>query len=381
MRILHLSYDVPDEINKFKTLAIINLINCNKKYNKNICISLNRTTSIKSEKIHYSDEIISINNFGLPKGILFRYMLKRSKDMVNSLDIQFNNFDMIHAHKLTFEGPIAYDLYEKYKIPYIITLRHTDQVVLKYRKDLMYYYKKILTNASKIIIISPWMTNVFSNLLGQNFYNKISSKIINIPNIMKVDTRINKIKNNGRYLSVFHLKNEEIKRKNIFKVLDSIQELKKKGINIDLDIIGGGPAKEILEKEILEKDLNKNVKFIGVVDNSKILEVMSEYKAFILCSYPETFGMVYIEALCAGIPIIYVKDTGVDGFFNNNIGVSVNHKSIKSINNGFKEMELNSTIYKNNVVELQKSNLLDKLFDKESIEKKYQNILLDINKS
>lgn len=375
MKILHLSYDVPDKINDFKTPAIKNLIDSNKKYNKNVCISLNRTPRFNEERIEYDNELISIRNFGLPKGILFRYMLNRSKNIINNLDMNFSEFDIIHAHKLTFEGPIAYDIYIKHGINYIITLRHTDQVVLKYRKDLINYYKKILLNASKIIIISPWMKDVFRNILGEKFYSKISKKIINIPNIMRVDNKINSLSHNGKYLSVFHLKDEEIKRKNIFKVLEAIKKLKVKNININLDIIGDGPAREKLESKIRHMDLHNNVKCIGSRRNTEMISIMSEYKGFIMCSYPETFGMVFIEALCSGIPLIYAQNTGIAGFFEEEIGISVNHNNTKSICDALIELEKNIYRYKDNVIKLQKNDILDNLFSKESISEKYQKVL------
>jgi glycosyltransferase involved in cell wall biosynthesis len=36
-----------------------------------------------------------------------------------------------------------------------------------------------------------------------------------------------------------------------------------------------------------------------------------------MISKPETFGLVYIEALSQGLPIIYTKGEGVDGYFEN----------------------------------------------------------------
>jgi len=375
MKILHLSYDVPDKVNTKKTVAIKNLIDANQERHENICISLNRVTSFKDEKLYYENNKISISNFGLPKGILFRYTLRHSRKIVMNLDIDFKDIDLIHAHKLTFEGPIAYYIYKKYNIPYIITLRHTDQVILKYRKDLMNYYKNILLNAKEIIIISPWMTTVFKEILGERFFKKISNKIINIPNIMNVENKKNNNLDNGKFLSVFHIKKEEIKRKNIYSVLDAIKELKNRKVEVYLDIIGDGVSREHLEKKIKDMGLQDNVKCLGKRNNNEMIEIMSNYKGFILCSYPETFGMVFIEAICAGLPIISVKNTGIDGFFHENIGEFVNHTSLESIISGIEKVDINNEYYKNNIKKIQQTGVLDNLFSKNNILDKYHSII------
>ena len=47
-----------------------------------------------------------------------------------------------------------------------------------------------------------------------------------------------------------------------------------------------------------------------------MLETLNGYTALVLPTLRETFGMVYIEALFAGVPILYSQDRGVDGFFD-----------------------------------------------------------------
>lgn len=40
-------------------------------------------------------------------------------------------------------------------------------------------------------------------------------------------------------------------------------------------------------------------------------------------SKAETFGLVYVEAMLQGLPILYTKNEGIDGFYEENIGEKV----------------------------------------------------------
>lgn len=377
MKILHISYDYPDEINPNKTVAMKNLIDISNKFADEVFyISLNRVNSIKKEVALKKENGFELSTFGFPLGILFRYTLNRSINNIVKLNVDYNKYDVIHAHKLTFEGPIAYYLFNKYNKKYIISMQQTDFKILNIRYDLLNYYKNILLKCEKIIVISPWMIKSMKNIFGDKFYNRISYKIVNIPLI--VDNRLAYGDSNGRFVTVFHMKKKNLKIKNIKRVLEAICSLKRVGIDVKLDIIGEGSGKEYIKRKIKKYKLQDNVKLLGRINNKNIINILKKYKAFILCSYPETFGMVYIEALQSGIPIIYTNDAGVDGFFNKkNIGIKVNYKSIKNISNAICEMNKNYDIYKKNVLLLQNTNELS-YFYKYNVGLKYKKIFQEI---
>lgn len=375
MKILHISYDYPDDINPNKTVAMKNLVDLSEEFAEDtFYISLNRINTIKSEVILKKKKGIQISTFGLPLGIFFRYTLKRSIQNVEKLNINYSEYDIIHAHKLTFEGPIAYYLFNKYSKKYIISMQQTDFKILSIRWDLLDYYRNILLKCEKIIVVSPWMIKKIKSIFGNRFYNEISSKIVNIPLI--VDNKLAyESNNNGRFVTVFHIKRKNLKIKNIRRLLKSIYLLKKMGININLDIIGEGDGRCYIKRKIEKYKLQDNVRLLGKVDNKNIIEILKEYKGFILCSYPETFGMVYIEALQAGIPVIYSEGAGVDGYFDNiSIGIKVNPKKIKEIQDALIKCDKNYNYFKRNVYLFQRCGAIDK-FRSDSIIKAYNNIM------
>ncbi len=374
MNVLHITYDYPDSINANKTNAVKNLIDISEEANNNnFYISLNRVTNPKNKIIRVQDQYIEMTTFGLPRGLFFRYTLSNSINRVISTNLDFNNFDIIHAHKLTFEGVIAYYLFNKYNKPYVVSVRQSDFKVLKYKPSLRNKYKNILINSSKIFIISPWMRNELMKVY-RNDFKGLSKKIVLLPNYVEYKKYYYEEKNNDIFLMVLNMKKRNIKIKNVENVLRAIKNLRNKGCVIKLDIIGDGDAKKVIEAMIIKYKLANQIKLVGAKNHSEIIEIMKKYKCFILCSYPETFGMVYIEALISGIPIIYSKNTGIYGYFNDkDIGISVNHKNIYEIEEAILTICRKYEYYKNNVFLLQCEDFARK-FSKKCISQLYTDI-------
>jgi glycosyltransferase involved in cell wall biosynthesis len=75
-----------------------------------------------------------------------------------------------------------------------------------------------------------------------------------------------------------------------------------------LTIAGIGPQKEYLENLAINLGIEKNVKFLGFVEN--IPELMLNSDVLLHLSQTESYGQIYIEALICGLPVICTK-TGV----------------------------------------------------------------------
>jgi glycosyltransferase involved in cell wall biosynthesis len=85
-----------------------------------------------------------------------------------------------------------------------------------------------------------------------------------------------------------------------------------------LKIIGAGSAREDLESLVDELDGNDYIEFLGRVSDEKLRQVVASAKAFIFPCPDEDFGIVPVESMAAGTPVIAfnsggVKETVVDG--------------------------------------------------------------------
>lgn len=283
---------------------------------------LNRSKNLISFKQNASQIIYSKFNLKIHHRILFRLKINSLfKDVCSQTDL--SQIDMSYATTLFSDGAIAYKLFEKYKIPYIVAVRNTDvNLFLKYRPDLNHLCIKILQNATKIIFISKGLQNKFlRNKIFSNYSSMLHNKMQVISNGIddiwlnnlhkKADLSQKSIMFVGRFDS----------NKNLENVILACKALKMSVFQeLTLDVVGGGGDNETRILSLIEnnKDWITNHGFID--DKNKLITVFRKNNYFVMPSKYETFGLVYIEALSQGLPVLYTIDQGIDGMFDLYVG-------------------------------------------------------------
>src|SRR5690606_26516397 len=264
--------------------------------------------------------------------------------------VDFSKVTFIHAHTWYSDGGVAYELSKKYGIPYIVTIRNTD--INLFQKKLKYvrpYGRKILEQAQKVILISAAYKE---RILEQNslkpILSQLEEKIEIIPN--GVDPFW--IKNATEQKKVIE---EPVKilyigkfdsGKNILNLIKAIHSLNNEGIYGSLDLVGGGGQDE---KEITSY-VNRYPEIFAyhgkIYDKDKLMKIMRSCDVFAMPSRNETFGLVYVEAMLQGLPILYTANEGIDGFYQEKIGEKVSKKAdVLEIQNALLKMIENYASY------------------------------------
>jgi glycosyltransferase involved in cell wall biosynthesis len=84
--------------------------------------------------------------------------------------------------------------------------------------------------------------------------------------------------------------------------------MKESGVVADLTIVGDGPESVALSALAVELGVDNQIRFIGF--SNDIWSYLSKSKIFILPSRIEPFGIVVLEAMAAGVPIIATRADG-----------------------------------------------------------------------
>jgi glycosyltransferase involved in cell wall biosynthesis len=93
-------------------------------------------------------------------------------------------------------------------------------------------------------------------------------------------------------------------RKATHLLIEAFSKLRKQHPKARLMIVGDGPQRGELEKMIQEKDLNGLVSLEGTKSQAELRCYYSAADLFVLPSLMESFGLVFIEAMLCGCPVI-----------------------------------------------------------------------------
>ncbi len=298
----------------------------------------------------YADVVRSIHRYAyhIKRRVVFKALQKK---------VDFKDIDLVHAATLFTDGGQAYKVYKKYHIPYVVAVRNTDiNGFLDLLPNTWQAGKKILRNAKMIFFISKALMDKFSNhRIIKPILPEIKNKMILIPN--GIDdyylNHINHETNNGQkvlYVGDFS------KNKNVLRLCEALFELRKEQEHNDvtLTLVGGG-CDDNNDVSRLIDSYPEAITYLGpIYDKEKLCAVFKAYTVFAMPSIHETFGLVYLEALSQNIPIVYTKGQGVDGLFDDSVGIGVNPLSVHEIKEAIQTILLNRNNYSNNTVEFEK---------------------------
>lgn len=304
-----------------------------------------------------------------------RWMLYH--DMKWKIDLK--EFDLIQASTFFSDGGLALKAHKRYGTPYIVAVRNTD--INTYIKRLKHTHKigrEIALNASKIIFISKGEKKEFlESEFIKPIYDKIKKKVILQPNGIDAywhEHISHDVRSGCQVLYV----GDFSANKNVVRLAEAILKLRKEKAfeNVQLVIVGGekqggNRRNDGLTQQMIDQH-PEAIKALGkIYDKDKLREVMQSCALFSMPSIKETFGLVYLEALSQNLPIIYTKGQGIDGFFDESVGISVNATSVDEIRDAIREILINTARYGNNKVKFE-------IFNWKNIARKYIEIFNEV---
>ena len=90
-----------------------------------------------------------------------------------------------------------------------------------------------------------------------------------------------------------------------------------------LAVIGHGPERPALESLATSLGLGERVRFTGRLSRQEMALEYGQATGFALASHAETFGVVWAEALSAGLPVLATRCGGPEDFVSSDNGVLV----------------------------------------------------------
>lgn len=199
--------------------------------------------------------------------------------------------------------------------------------------------KRIIRNADAIIAVSNYMKRTLIDHFGpRETYHVIYNGI----DCNKFFPDENKRKPN-LVLSVARLD----PRKGIHFLIDAMQELHREFPQLKVRIVGKGHQETELKKRIEQYGLNDTIELVGQKQPDEIIEEYQTAGLFVLPSLEESQGIVFMEAMACGTPVVAFNIPGVDEVVAHQVdGLLVEKGDVKGLIRAIRSLMMDESLRK-----------------------------------
>ncbi|MNK22597.1 Glycogen synthase [compost metagenome] len=239
----------------------------------------------------------------IPKVHRYRMLKSRKSGMklIREYIREFGKPDVIHVHGFQ-TGLLAIEAKKVWDIRYVITEHSTqfiDDIVAPGQES---YAKAVFEQADVAIAVSIKFAELMTKRYGKEFKY--------IPNVVDTDvfTGNPDLKQNKAF-TFFNAAGFVIE-KNHPMLLEAFSKVLVSYPDARLRLAGGGPDEQRVKQYSKELKIDQQVDFLGLLPRVEIVKEMQQMDAFVLSSNVETFGVVLIEALSCGKPVVATASVG-----------------------------------------------------------------------
>lgn len=237
--------------------------------------------------------------------------------------------DIIHAHCAVWAGYAAMKMSERTGIPYVVTEHAT--LFQLHKNDISTsnhaVIRQVFQQAARVICVS----RAFAKLLSE--YREdidVIGNVVECDKFYPVERK--RTDKKFQFLTVCYMQEEaQLYKKGIDILLKAWKELHQKNPECQLVIGGGGQAQHKAVEWCQKYDITDSVEFIGNLSREGVVERMQQCDCFVLPSRYETFGVVYIEAMACGKPVIAVQNGGPDDFVKEFNGILIEPEQVMEL--------------------------------------------------
>ncbi|HAA44233.1 MAG: group 1 glycosyl transferase [Halomonas sp. 54_146] len=233
--------------------------------------------------------------------------------------------DLIHVHHPFWLGSMGLFMGRRLKVPVIYTyhtrLEHYAHFVplpgALFRNLISHYLIKHFANRCQGVIVPTYSAEEYLRMIGVKTSALVQPTGIDVERFAHVEAseltalreRLNLDPSRSILISVSRISKE----KNIGFMLEALAELQAQGHDdFHLLLIGDGPDRAALQTQIETLTLTSRVTLVGMVPPDQMALYYHLGDIFVFASTSETQGMVILEAMSAGLPVVAVRSSGID---------------------------------------------------------------------
>ncbi len=241
---------------------------------------------------------------------------------------------LIHIHSVQW-GDLANYYKKNFRIPIVYTCHSLVRLEggrSRLHQPLLKNQEKLLYNADLIITPSLWLKRKI-----EEFYPFCINKVLAIYHGIDLQKRA---PHNNPYQLLFV--GRFVKSKGLIELLNAITLLAKRYPQVRLDVVGTGSEKRRSQLRSLVRDLGitGKIRWQGYKTPKQVRNMYHSYGGVVVTSRQESFGLVALEAMATGIPLISTRSGGLAEHVDSSVAqiiLNVNSTTIaKAIENTWK---------------------------------------------
>jgi len=271
--------------------------------------------------------------------------------------------DIVHSHRAYPAGFLGTIIQVSKGIPNLLTEHSKITSYFRswfHKKCVLYTLKK----ASEIIAVSNSLRNEIVSIANR--------KVNVIYNFVDTGRFILQNKTRGKLLNIGFLGGLGNDNKGLDILLNASTLLQDK--NFFLHIGGRGILLEDYKKMALANGLSSNCKFYGDIPRNEISDFYSKLDLFVSASRNETFGIVLIEAMSCGLPVIATKCGGPQEIVTEENGILIDKDNVQELAEAIENMSKNISRYNHHTIRIS----TEKRFGVRTFIEKINTLYLDI---
>ncbi|MCE7518264.1 glycosyltransferase [Vreelandella titanicae] len=233
--------------------------------------------------------------------------------------------DVIHVHHPFWLGSMGLFMGRRLKVPVIYTyhtrLEHYAHFVplpgALFRNLISHTLIKRFSNRCQGVIVPTYSAEEYLRMIGVKTPSLVQPTGIDVARFSHVEeSELEALREqltidpaSKILISVSRISKE----KNIGFMLEALAELQSQGHDdLHLLLIGDGPDREAIQNQIDTLKLTSQVTLVGAVPPERMALYYHLGDIFVFASTSETQGMVILEAMSAGLPVVAVRSSGID---------------------------------------------------------------------
>ena len=246
---------------------------------------------------------------------MFTYMVTGTQ--VGKRLLQKESFDVINTHFVLPTGPVGDALARCSGIPHVLSLHGGDlydpsKFTSPHRHVVLrLWVRRLLRRANHVVGQS---NNTLQNM-GRYFSKQVVTRIplgIQRPQLEKVSrSQFGFADGEVLLVTVGRL----VARKAVDQLISLIERFQ--GLAIRLLVLGSGPEEHKLRELANAKHVEKQIEFMGQVGESEKFRLLQISDLYVSTSQHEGFGLVFLEAMACGLPIVCYDFGGQTDFLQN----------------------------------------------------------------